>query len=336
MVPVGLAVAVVVLAAATAVGTTLARAYALRRQLVDAPGERRSHRVATPRGGGIAIALVLGLALLAVAVCSPSARSMVSLVASALVLVSGIGWVDDHRPLSPLARLAVHAVAAGLLGAAAVDSGLPVGWAVVVSAATLVLVNAWNFMDGIDGIATSQAILFGLCCAALAGAGSRSGAAGLALAAACAGFLPFNFPRACIFLGDVGSGALGLLVAAMAAVALSDGVPAPLLLLPLSAFLVDTALTLARRMLRGERWWTPHVQHAYQCAARRWGHVRVTVGYGLWTVVAGLLAIAMSGAGASTAFMMGAVVTWHLLGGGVWWWLAHARGRTTERGRIPG
>lgn len=110
----------------------------------------------------------------------------------------------------------------------------------------------------------------------------------VALAAACAGFLPFNFPRARIFLGDVGSGALGYLLAVLLATGFTSRGYAdwPLLLLPLLAMLADSGFTLLGRIHRGERWWDAHTAHAYQCWSRHGGHARVTLAYGLWTLAA--------------------------------------------------
>jgi UDP-N-acetylmuramyl pentapeptide phosphotransferase/UDP-N-acetylglucosamine-1-phosphate transferase len=152
--------------------------------------------------------------------------------------------------------------------------------------AALVLVNVWNFIDGIDALAASQAMLAALGFGLLAGSGTVA-VLGIALAAACAGFLPFNLPRANIFLGDVGSGALGYLLAVLATLLLVAGSwqQAPLLLLPLVACGVDATLTLARRVLRRERWWQPHVQHAYQRWARRSGHAVVAFAFLAWTAV---------------------------------------------------
>jgi UDP-N-acetylmuramyl pentapeptide phosphotransferase/UDP-N-acetylglucosamine-1-phosphate transferase len=219
-------------------------------------------------------------------------QQIVLLVAFALglVLVAGVGLVDDHRPLSARLRLAVHAVA-GLvfaLGAAGTFGDLKIALAAFV--AVMVLTNVWNFMDGINGLAASQAVVVGSMLALAAG--GTWALLGLALVAACLGFLPFNFPRARIFLGDVGSGALGFTLAALFTAALAampdSGV---VLLIPLSAFLVDAGLTLARRVLRRERWWTAHTQHAYQqWAARLGSHTPVTLAYAGWTAVACLVA----------------------------------------------
>ena len=267
------------LAAAAAAATWLARRYALRGNLMDQPGERRSHTIATPRGGGIAIVLVVACAGLYLMTRQAPVDALWLGFLPGLLLVAGIGWWDDHRPLSPWLRLGVQAVAATMLAtAAAGQSGhwLP---AVLAFGAAMALVNVWNFMDGINGLAASQAAL-----AAFAYALLLDGAwhwLALALLAGCLGFLPFNFPRARIFLGDVGSGALGFALAGLAVAAFQAGPheKAPLLILPFCLFLVDAGFTLLRRMLKNEPWWAPHVTHVYQIAARRFGHVAVTVFY---------------------------------------------------------
>jgi UDP-N-acetylmuramyl pentapeptide phosphotransferase/UDP-N-acetylglucosamine-1-phosphate transferase len=180
-------------------------------------------------------------------------------------------------------------------------------------------VNVWNFMDGINGIAVSQAAIVA---AAIAAASPSTAAAGIAVAAACIGFLPFNFPRARIFLGDVGSGALGLLVACLCVRAGGARiVDAVLVMLPLSAFLVDAGLTLARRVLRRERWWEPHAQHLYQALARRHGHTAVTLAYAAWTSLASLAMLALRDA--STAFIMASLALCYTTAAILWRALQH-------------
>ena len=275
-----------------AAGTWLARHYAVRRQLFDQPGERRSHAVATPRGGGIAIVLSLGLAAAWLAWRSPADAPLLIAFEVGLWMVALVGWWDDHRPLSARLRLAVHAIAAlifaGTLGATT-GQWLP---AAVAFLSILVLVNVWNFMDGINGIAASQAAI-----AALAGLLLLSGTwawVAAALLAACLGFLPFNFPRARIFLGDVGSGALGFVLACLLSAAMTQHPPRWLMWLPLLAFLVDAGFTLAARILRREAWWSPHVTHVYQRAARRFGHVATTSAYALLSGVTLSLIVVVS------------------------------------------
>lgn len=267
-------------------GTWLARRYALGRDMLDEPGERRSHASATPRGGGISIVVAMLAVLAWLAWREPGQGGLLAAIGGGLALVAGIGWADDHRPLPPALRLVVHALAAALLAWAVLALGAGTGKAAVAFVAALVLVNVWNFIDGIDALAASQAMLAALGFGLLAGSGTVA-VLGIALAAACAGFLPFNLPRANIFLGDVGSGALGYLLAVLVALLLVAGSwqQAPLLLLPLVACGVDATLTLARRVLRGERWWQPHVQHAYQRWARRSGHAVVAFAFLAWTAV---------------------------------------------------
>jgi UDP-N-acetylmuramyl pentapeptide phosphotransferase/UDP-N-acetylglucosamine-1-phosphate transferase len=247
--------------------TWVARQYALRRNLMDQPGERRSHGVATPRGGGIAIVLTLLLATAAAGLAWPGGRVALLVFGVGLVLVAGIGWWDDHRPLPAVRRLLVHLVASALVAALVWQaSGNPVQ-AVLALLFTVSMINIWNFMDGINGIATTQAILAGLAFAAVMP--MPFALAGAVLALACLGFLPFNYPRARIFMGDVGSGALGYAIAALVCLAsVVTQVHWLLLLVPLSAFLVDAGFTLLSRMLSGQRWMEPHTQHLYQRAVK--------------------------------------------------------------------
>ncbi|WP_414485718.1 MraY family glycosyltransferase [Stenotrophomonas sp. EMP41] len=259
--------ALLALALLSALLTWAARGYALRRQLMDQPGERRSHSVATPRGGGIAIVISLlvtaGVAMWAWPEATPSL-----LVASlGLVLVAGIGWWDDHKPLPAMRRLLVHFVAAALLaGLVKVNGG---SWllAALVLLFTASLINIWNFMDGINGIAASQAVVAMLGLAPVLP--WPYSLAAVALGLACLGFLPFNFPRARIFMGDVGSGALGYAVAAVLALAsVRTDINWILLLVPVSPFLVDAGFTLLARIISGQRWMEPHTQHVYQRAVQ--------------------------------------------------------------------
>lgn len=301
-----------------AAGTLLARSYALQRDLLDHPGERRSHRVATPRGGGIAIVAAVLVALVALAVRDPAQRWLLGGFGTGLVLVAGIGSLDDHRPLSARLRLGVHALAGAVFAVSIyMASGNP--WAGLLGLAlVLVLTNVWNFMDGINGLAASQALLVAVGLAWFLG--GAWGLVAAALAAGCAGFLPFNFPRARIFLGDGGSGAIGFVIAGLITVAsMVHGAAAIWLLLPLSAFLLDASLTLLMRLIQGERWWTAHTRHAYQVWARAAGHTKVTLAYAGWTVVTVAVLILFGAENVPGAlsvciavFLAGALVWWRL------------------------
>jgi UDP-N-acetylmuramyl pentapeptide phosphotransferase/UDP-N-acetylglucosamine-1-phosphate transferase len=312
-----------------AAGTWLARAYAVQRNLLDHPGERRSHATATPRGGGIAIVIALLVATLALAVRDPWHAAQLLGFGFGLLMVAGIGWWDDHRPLPAWLRLGVHAVAALILSLVVYLAFGEAWLAVVAFLSALVLTNVWNFMDGINGLAGTQAVLVGAVVAILSG--SVWGWLGWAMVAATVGFLPFNFPGARIFLGDVGSGALGFTIAALVVMGVGEkALPWPLALLPLSAFAIDAGLTLFSRLVRGERWWTAHTQHAYQGLARHLGsHLPVTLGYALWTGIAIVLAVALRSR--STSFMLAVVLAWYMSGALLWWSLQR---KSAGAGRI--
>lgn len=307
------------------VGTALAIRYAHGRALLDHPGDRRSHETPTPRGGGIAIVaavLLVGLAFwLRPWNGAGNPSPLMAAFLAGLAMVAAIGWVDDHRPLPAAGRLLVHVMAAGLFAGACWAATGHVGLTLVAFLAPLVLTNVWNFMDGINGIAATQTVVVaGFLSLAVDGAWT---VVALATAAATWAFVPYNFPRAKVFMGDVGSGALGFALGCLLAVAIWRSLEARpalssalLLALPVSAFLVDATLTLAGRILRGERWWTPHVQHAYQATARQVGHGRVTMGYLGWTLLACVIAVLARSQ--SDFFVAALVAIWFTLGAVLW------------------
>lgn len=267
-------------------------AYAHRRGMLDAPGRRRSHSVPTPRGGGIGIVAGALAAALPALLYGPGGFGprLVVAMAAAAVLVAAAGWWDDHRALPVVPRLLAQLVAATLFAVVVVlDAGFALAWVPV-----LVLLAAWsinlhNFMDGIDGLLGAQALYVGAAFAALAWvAGQPALATACAgMAAAATGFLLFNRPPARIFMGDVGSGFLGLLVF-MLGTLLCVRVPRMLwpALIVCSGFAVDAGLTLAWRMWRGRRWYTAHREHLYQWLVRRgWTHARTGRLYMLWNLL---------------------------------------------------
>jgi UDP-N-acetylmuramyl pentapeptide phosphotransferase/UDP-N-acetylglucosamine-1-phosphate transferase len=267
------------------------RRHALRRQWLDKPSGRGLHEVPTPRGGGVAIAAVLLAA-------APALGQGATGFALGLVITAGAGLVDDLRPLRALPKFGLQCAGAlplalawpllpGILG--------PFGSVLAAWLLVLVLVNTWNFMDGSNGLAATQAMLVGVGVLAVVGADSPAGWLGLAMAAGALGFLPFNLPSARLFLGDVGSFALGYGVAAVLLAALREDTAGPWLgLLPL-AFLVDAGLTLMGRLRRGERVWLAHRGHLYQRAVQHVGsHGRVCLAYGAWTALAALSAWAVA------------------------------------------
>ncbi len=308
----------------SATGTAWAVGHARRHGLIDVPGERRSHDTQTPRGGGVGIAMT---GLLALGLYG-AAHEGWWLVAAGLLLVAGVGWLDDHRALPIWPRLAVHALAAALLAAALHSGGAGAAACLASFLVAVGLINAWNFMDGINGLATSQALLCGLAFALLPGFAAPI--LGMTVAGACLGFLPFNFPRAKVFLGDVGSGTLGYLVAVLIAIGFtSNFIPAwPLLLLPPLAVLVDSGLTLLWRMWRGDRWWQAHTEHAFQRWSQRQGHATVALAYGLWTIIVIAVMLSVWGRLGNMGLIAFLVCLMATLSG--WFWLHRHYDRQTE------
>lgn len=301
-----------VAAAALAASFLLAegwRRFALRCGHLDLPGERRLHQQPTPRGGGIGIALVLLAGAPWLGAGWPG-------FAAGMALCAGGGLLDDLRPLRPLAKLALQAAGALCLALAwPLLPGVlpPVPGVALAALLVLSMVNIWNFMDGSNGLAASQAIVAAL---AMAWLGPSPAALLLAtlLAAACLGFLPLNFPRARLFLGDVGSHALGFGLAAIALQAApAAGEGAWLLWLPASAMLLDAGLTLLSRARRREVLWRAHREHLYQRAvAAGWSHAGVCGLYLAWALGAGALALAF--AGRPLAWTIGAAIFTALVG----------------------
>ncbi len=284
--------------------TGWARTYAIRRAIVDVPNPRSSHLSATPRGGGIAIVVTVLAATLYLALSGRISAELAIAVMLGGGMVALVGWLDDHRPLGVAIRLGAHLLAAALavgLSFYAHPSGfasspvLAVLLAITFTIGIAWFINLFNFLDGTDGYASIQAL-----CAALAGAalffhGREPGAAMLclAIAAASGGFLPWNWAPARIFMGDVGSCFLGFLFGVLALYGHLRGVaPAWVWIALLGVFFWDATLTLARRIMAGERWYSPHRTHAYQRLHQMgWAHDRIALAalcinvFVLWPVV---------------------------------------------------
>ena len=281
--------------------TLALRRYALSRSLMDIPNERSSHSLPTPRGGGAAIVLtfLLGLVVVKYAGLLPAYLFWALVGGGGIVAV--VGWIDDRRDIPARLRLPGHF--AGALWALAWLGGLPalpvfgleinLGIAGHILAAVYLvwLLNLYNFMDGINGIAGVEAIT--VCAGGIVlfwVSGVQADGMWILpalLAAAAAGFLYLNFPRARIFMGDAGSGFLGFALAALAVLTWADGgltIWAWLILL--GVFIVDASITLVRRVVRGERFYEAHRSHAYQHASRYFGaHLPVTVAVAVLNLV---------------------------------------------------
>ena len=274
--------------------TPLFRAWALRRNRLDVPNERSSHHVPTPRNGGSAMAIAV---VFAVGVFGPVIDAQLAVLGAAALLVVLLALADEHRALPQWLRLLVQFIVAttavlaleywppGFADAISRDS--PPIWVLGAVAILWItwVINAYNFMDGINGIASTEAIVCGVTLGLLFGRASDIGGQVIAfsLAAAALGFLPWNFPTASIFMGDVGAYMFGFFFSALALRAGAEHmlIPAALPLLP---FVADATVTLMRRIVKGEAFFRAHRSHYYQrLNILGWSHGRVTT---LWTGLA--------------------------------------------------
>jgi Fuc2NAc and GlcNAc transferase len=275
----------------TFVLTALVRRFALAHGVLDVPNDRSSHRLPTPRGGGVAIVLS-SIAASVVLLWRGILDVHLFLALSGGMVVAFVGFLDDRRQLSARVRLAAHIAAAfwallwlgGLPPMLFGGQSVSLGWLGYVVGALGIAwtVNLFNFMDGIDGIASSEAV-FIACSGALLGPLSvplpAVPAMALIFGAVCCGFLLWNWPPAKIFMGDVGSGYLGFILVILAVAATREN-PAALAVWVIlgGVFFCDATVTLARRVGRRERVHEAHRSHAYQWLARRWeSHRAVTL-----------------------------------------------------------
>ncbi len=279
--------------------TWLLRRYALAKSIIDIPNERSSHSVPTPRGGGVAIVISFLISLLILL----SAGFIDAAIMWALLGAGGgialVGFLDDHGHIAARWRLTGHFLGAiwilfwidGFPPITAFGLDLDLKWLGNILAAIFLvwLLNLYNFMDGIDGLASIEAICVCICGGFLYFYIGETSAATLPiiLAAAVAGFLMWNFPPAKIFMGDAGSGFLGIILAALS---LQAAWVEPQLfwswIILLGVFIVDATMTLLHRLLRHEKVYEAHRSHAYQFAARHYkAHKPVSLTIGLINIL---------------------------------------------------
>ncbi len=319
---------VLALAVSAGLGEWIFRFLAAR-ETVDAPNARSSHCEPTVRGGGLAIqlAIVGGIGVLA---AGKDGRGLVLL--PPLFVLTLISLLDDLKDVPALARLGAHVMAAimGLAllrwpplvleGPAGLHLAVPLGIGVVLSVLWLAgMINTFNFMDGINGHAAIQTVITACASALLV---ARSGQTGwmlpalyLVVAGAAAGFLPHNFPRARMFMGDVGSVPLGAVLGLLALWSARDAGGA--LLLPLAMlqfnFILDTAVTLGRRAWRGNNLSEAHCEHLYErFAAATGSHARVVLAENsvLLPVAVLLTFYASASAGTRGLMLASVMMTW--------------------------
>jgi UDP-N-acetylmuramyl pentapeptide phosphotransferase/UDP-N-acetylglucosamine-1-phosphate transferase len=283
---------------------------AARLRLVDLPNRRSSHALPTARGGGVSIVLLVAAAATVVTWRWPSlARSTLIGVILPSLVIAAVGLYDDIKPIRPVIRLAIQLGVAAFMTAMLhplTSVRLPsggsfelgwMGWPITIIW-IVGLINAYNFMDGADGMAALGAVMVG---ASVAAIGFESHEQGVMLiasftAAATAGFLVFNWQPARVFMGDVGSGFLGCIFAGLPL--LLNVEERPVLFLPtvlcLWPYIYDPLLSVLRRLWHGHNPLKPHREFLFHRLVRSGvSHSTASLIYGLLSAIGGVLGLAM-------------------------------------------
>lgn len=296
-------VILVVAAAATTISALIAFPLLRRAGIVDVPSHRSSHTQATVRGGGVAIGCGITVSTALAMIWNVTENGVfgigsIVIPIGFLVLTwcySAIGMSDDLDSLQPIGRL-VGQVVLALVFASCIALFSDQGIAHVLAFAVIgvTLVNAVNFVDGLNGYVTGWTIITG---AWFAFVGSWIGESdvmllSLALTGAAAGFLPFNLGRAKAFLGDTGSYGIGAAVFVLAVWLFVLGVPIVVVIAPIIFVLFDVGLTLVLRLFQGENIFLPHRRHIYQRIQQAgWSHGMVSLFHAALSVLACILAL---------------------------------------------
>jgi Fuc2NAc and GlcNAc transferase len=255
--------------------------FARRYGMLDLPGDRHSHTVVTPRGGGLGIVLALLLSSFFFSRYLIFPEFWMSCLMPGFVALALVGFLDDRFSLSVMPRLLVQLAASLYLLGCSLQSGWVVDFWLWIAAVMFIvwMTNLYNFMDGSNGMAAMQAVFAGTVLTMLFyhSGDATSAQLAAALVAASLGFLPWNLGQARVFMGDVGSISLGFMIAGLLFFGvIQQSFSVPVACLVMLVFLCDSSLTLLSRVIRGERWYTPHKQHIYQrLIAHGWSHVQV-------------------------------------------------------------
>lgn len=303
----------VVAAVVTSVSALIAFPLLRRAGVVDVPSHRSSHTQATVRGGGVAVGCGITVATALVIVWNIMQHGVFGLGSvmvpiGFLVLTwcySAIGMSDDLDSLQPTGRLIGQVVLALVFSSCiALFSTQGIAHVLAFAIIGVTLVNAVNFVDGLNGYVTTWSIVTG---AWFAFVGMWIGEndimlLSLSLAGATAGFLPFNLGRARAFLGDTGSYGIGAAVFAIAVWLFVSGVPIVVIIAPMIFVLFDVGLTLVLRLFQGENIFLPHRQHIYQRIQQAgWSHGAVSLFHASLSVLACILAVPTLIAGNTSA-----------------------------------
>jgi Fuc2NAc and GlcNAc transferase len=303
------------------------RIYALKNNVIDIPNQRSSHSIPTPRGGGVAIVVsfLVGIVALSALGIIPVSQMLSIFIAGTITAV--VGFLDDHGHIAARWRLLMHFLSAAVglyfLGNfPTIDlfgHQIALGWIGMIFGVIYLawMLNLYNFMDGINGLASMEAIVFALFSCLIIFFGIPDALKNsqiellLLLGFAALGFIFWNFPNAKIFMGDAGSGFLGItigLIVLHIAQLNSKLLLAEICLLGI--FIVDATVTLLRRLMSGKKVYEAHASHTYQILARRYGsHKPVTIGALIVNTI-WLLPLAILIATGKITGVVGVIIAW--------------------------
>ena len=258
------------------------RIYVLHKNILDVPNDRSSHLLPTPRGGGVSFSLLFTISSLWLVLQHKIPISLFYALRGG-ILIAIIGWLDDVISIHAKWRAMMHVVVASWavywIGGVS-ELGI-VGYPLAI-VGIVWCINLYNFMDGIDGLASVEGIFISLSAALALSLLGISGISLLCLllAGIIAGFLVWNWPPAKIFMGDVGSGYLGYVFSVLAIATTNFNMLSLAFWMTIAAvFLCDATFTMLYRLFNGERWYEAHRKHAYQRLVKYgFDHRTVTLG----------------------------------------------------------
>lgn len=267
------------------------RDHALKKGILDIPNARSSHKIATPRGGGLGFVIPFLFSVIVLGFLNIISTSISLALVGGGSVVAVLGWLDDKAGLSAWVRAIFQFLAAAwavfwLGGFPTMSIGfveLHLSWIGSIAAiiGTVWMINLYNFMDGIDGIAGTEAISVALIAGGLLLLSSNAGLVFICvmLASSVAGFLLWNWPPAKIFMGDIGSGFLGFVFACLAIASEKAGaIPLVVWIMLLGVFVIDATCTLIERVSQRKKWYEAHRSHVYQRAVQvGYSHKQVTL-----------------------------------------------------------
>lgn len=275
--------------------TYLVRLIALKKNKLDIPNHRSSHKIPTPSGGGLGVVIGFYLALIFLWF-NQYLETQYFIAILGIIVVVIVGFIDDYRPISAKFRLLIHFISAlwicYFIGCLDYEALSITWWQIALSITSIVylvwLLNLYNFMDGIDGLAGVQGITVCLGAMAILISNNQTNHIPLlaVLSASLLGFLVWNWPPAKIFMGDVASGFIGILIGAISLITSQEQTLSLFTWLILMAvFISDATMTLISRLFNGENIVQSHNSHAYQVLSRQYGHKKVTMAIGIVNIV---------------------------------------------------